>query len=450
MEALSFYLGELPADKTNINVNFEQQDFAIIHKDVNRNLQNLQRALNNDKQVKFKVLQSYMSEYDIVDELRKTVSTDLSTSATDSIRILRGAVLAFKDRPIVDIAKTSTYKDIKDFIDIREPENFNPPLHPSFRSKGIIDNLYPFPNKPDTDPRRTGRIVRLDPPETINTNKDWFINNSLLYGFLMYGEESNLALVYVGFDKIKEIVTDQNLLNIIYAYTMPSVASGTQPTITAGKVKTFSTPSSAIAITLHNATLNDGQTRPNLVVVDGQPILDTTATAFLKMQAAAKADGVPLKLSSGFRPALGIGVQGTTADGKLIKMTTQEELRRDSKRWVANERAKYTSENEFVMKAPSAAFDPATAPPKASQHGNGIAVDVNTGGRNNFTPLNDTVYKWMIQNSWKFGFVRTVGSEEWHYEYYPTVAMKGPYAKIAGTNNNKFYTDLSLDRITIA
>jgi hypothetical protein len=102
------------------------------------------------------------------------------------------------------------------------------------------------------------------------------------------------------------------------------------------------------------------------------------------------------------------------------------------------------------MKAPSAAFDPATAPPKASQHGNGIAVDVNTGGRNNFTPLNDTVYKWMIQNSWKFGFVRTVGSEEWHYEYYPTVAMKGPYAKIAGTNNNKFYTDLSLDRITIA
>jgi len=450
MEALSFYLGELPADKTNINVNFEQQDFAIIHKDVNRNLQNLQRALNNDKQVKFKVLQSYMSEYDIVDELRKTVSTDLSTSATDSIRVLRGAVLAFKDRPIVEIAKTPTYKDIKDFINIREPENFNPPLHPSFRSKGIIDNLYPFPNKPDTDPRRTGRIVRLDPPETINTNKDWFINNSLLYGFLMYGEESNLALVYIGFDKIKETVTDQNLLNIVYAYTMPSVASGTKPTITASKIKTFSVPPSTVAITLHNATLNDGQTRPNLVVVDGKPMLDTTATAFLKMQAAAKADGVPLKLNSGFRPALGIGVQGTTADGKVIVMTTQEELRRNKTNWVSNERTKYTSDDEFVMKAPAAAFTPPTAPPKVSQHGNGIAIDVNTGGRNKFENLNDTVYKWMIQNGWKFGFVRTVTSEEWHYEYHPTVSTKGPYAKIAGTNSNKFYTDLSLDRITIA
>jgi len=170
------------------------------------------------------------------------------------------------------------------------------------------------------------------------------------------------------------------------------------------------------------------------------------------MQAAAKADGVPLKLSSGFRPSLGIGVQGTTADGKLIKMTTQEELRRDPKRWIKThpDWKKYPAIEDFVMKAASDAFNPATAPPKVSQHGNGIAVDVNTGGRNNFTPLNDVVYKWMVQNSWKFGFIRTVGSEEWHYEYHPTAAVKVPYAKVAGTNSNKFYTDLALDTIKIA
>ena len=464
--AVSFTLEKLPTDETNINVNFEQQDFAIIHKEVNKNLQDLQRALNNDKQVKFKVLQSYMSEYDVVDQIRRMVSTDLSTDASEALRLLRGAVLAFRERPIVEIVKSypSQYADIKNFLNIREAQNYNPPLRPTFTSKGGIDNLYPIPHYPDTDPRRTGRIVHLDPPETINTNKDWFLNNSLLYGFLLYGNESNPALIYVGSKSIKEIVTDQNLLDVVYAYTAASTdflnrvelglsnTFGARLTITANKVKTFSTPSSAVAITLHNATLNDGQTRPNLVVVDGQPLLDTTATAFLKMQAAAKADGVPLKLSSGFRPSVGIGVQGTTADGKVVKMTTQEELRRDPKRWIKThpDWKTYPVIDDFVMKAASSAFNPATAPPKSSQHGNGIAVDVNTGGRSNFMPLNDIVYKWMVQNSWKFGFVRTVGTEEWHYEYHPTVSNKGPYAKIAGTNNNKFYTDLALDGIKIA
>ena len=219
--AINFTLEKLPADEANINVNFEQQDFAIIHKDVNRNLQNLQRALYNDKQVKFKVLKSYMSEYDIVDELRRIVSTDLPTDANSEIRLMRGAILAFRDRSITDIVKTypSQYKDIKNFIDIRVSENFNPPLQPVYASRGGINNLYPIPHYPDTDPRRTGRIVQLDPLETINTNKDWFINNSLLYGFLLYGEETNPSLVYIGLDKIKEIVTDQNLSDIIYAYT---------------------------------------------------------------------------------------------------------------------------------------------------------------------------------------------------------------------------------------
>lgn len=464
--AVSFTLDKLPTD-ANINTNFEQQDFAVIHKEVNTNLKNLQKALNTDKQVKFKVLQSYMSEYDVINELIPTVSTE---DAIPAMKVNAQIVEQHKNQKIEEYGKTSIYNNIKSFIQSRDPSYFSPPLLPSFESKGGIKSIHPYPNKPNLDPRRTGRIVQLDPIDTINTNKDWFINNSLLYGFLLFGDESKPVLIYVGLEKIKAIVTDQNLLEIVYAYTMAptnlldiianenslgtSLTSlfGTKPTITANKVKTFSTPTTALAITTHNATLNDGQTRPNLVIVDGQPILDTTATAFLKMQAAAKTSGVSIYLSSGFRPALGIGIKGTTASGKEIRMTTQEELRRDSTRWVKThpDWAKYPNVEDFVMKATSNAFNPATAPPKVSQHGTGIAVDVNTGGRSNFQPLNSVVYKWMVENSWKFGFIRTVSTEEWHYEYQPTPAIKGPYAKVAGNNANKFYTDLSLDTIKIA
>jgi len=464
--AVSFTLDKLPTD-ANIDTNFEQQDFAVIHREVNANLKNLQRALNTDKQVKFKVLQSYMSEYDIISELILTVSTE---DAVPAMKVNAQIVEQHKNQKIEVYGKTSIYNNIKSFIQARDPSHFSPPLLPSFESKGGIKSIHPYPNKPNLDPRRTGRIVQLDPIDTINTNSDWFINNSLLYGFLLFGDESKPVLIYVGLDKIKAIITDQNLLEIVYAYTMAptsfldiianenslgvSLTSlfGTKPTITASKVKTFSAPLPGISITTHNATLNDGQTRPNLVVVDGQAIVDTTATAFLKMQAAAKTSGVSIYLSSGFRPALGIGIKGTTVNGKEIRMTTQEELRRDSTRWVKThpDWAKYPNVEDFVMKATSGAYNPATAPPKSSQHGNGIAVDVNTGGRNNFQPLKDNIYKWMVENSWKFGFIRTVSSEEWHYEYQPTAAIKGPYAKVAGTNANKFYTDLSLDTIRIA
>lgn len=437
----------------------EQQDFGVIHKEVNANLKNLQTALYKDKQVKFQVLESYMSEYDVVDELLKIVDThtfNIMTFLQETTVAGQTTELQKKRNILVYSKEPQIYETVKDFIGKRKAGEFTPPLEDSW---GKEKDIYPYPYKLENDPRRTARIVQLEPKTTITDNKDWFKNNSILYGFLIYGNVPKLSLAYIGLEVIKKIpVTDENLPDIVHKFTtldggtnILDYFNDTPLTITANKVKTFSLPSSAVVITTHNATLNDGQTRPNLVVVDGQPILNTTATAFLKMQAAAKADGVNIVLSSGFRPALGIGVQGTTVDGKVIKMTTQEELRRDSKRWVKThpDWAKYPVIDDFVMKAASSAFNPATAPPKASQHGTGIAVDVNTGGRNNFQPLNNVVYKWMIQNSWKFGFIRTVSTEEWHYEYQPSVAIKGPYARVGGSNANKFYTDLSLDIIRI-
>ena len=39
----------------------------------------------------------------------------------------------------------------------------------------------------------------------------------------------------------------------------------------------------------------------------------------------------------------------------------------------------------------------------------------------------DGVYAWLIANTYKFGFIRTVSTEEWHFEYSPERAKKGPF-----------------------
>ena len=52
----------------------------------------------------------------------------------------------------------------------------------------------------------------------------------------------------------------------------------------------------------------------------------------------------------------------------------------------------------------------------------------------------------MIKNSWKFGFLRTVGSEEWHYEYWPEKAKSGPYGKLSNSNK-QYWSDLGLNNL---
>jgi Gpi18-like mannosyltransferase len=58
-------------------------------------------------------------------------------------------------------------------------------------------------------------------------------------------------------------------------------------------------------------------------------------------------------------------------------------------------------------------------------------------------------YQWLVKNSWKFGFLRTVKSEEWHFEYWPELAKKGPYAKLSKTNE-LYYSDLGINNLQIS
>jgi len=170
-----------------------------------------------------------------------------------------------------------------------------------------------------------------------------------------------------------------------------------------------------------------------LAYMGGQCLELEAAKAFTVMVAAAKIDGVNIQLNSGFRPPLQ-PVSGKTSKGKTVNFTAQLQLR-TADRWTGKCGA-FTEEQR--LKAGASCFHPATAPPNVSKHGNGIAADLNTGGFANVNPSTSAltnVYVWMALNGWKYGFIRAVKSETWHFEYHPNEAKKGPYA-IVGKDTN--------------
>jgi LAS superfamily LD-carboxypeptidase LdcB len=184
---------------------------------------------------------------------------------------------------------------------------------------------------------------------------------------------------------------------------------------------------------------NSGVLR-NLVVIDNKSVDERVAQPFISMRDAALKDGVKLVINSAFRPAFGKKFTGTTSKGKSIEITTQESLRR------AHAPSGKKNDEDFIFKGKSKQFSPETAAPGKSNHGNGIALDLNTGSRSKKT-LNEKVYIWLIKNSWRFGFVRTVASEEWHFELRPDISSKGPYAVLKSTERNLFYSDLGLNNL---
>jgi putative chitinase len=195
---------------------------------------------------------------------------------------------------------------------------------------------------------------------------------------------------------------------------------------------------------------NDKKVR-KLVLIDGEPVDEVVAVAYLKMQEAAKKEGINIKINSGFRPAYGPNLKAKTEKGKTLTITTQESLRRDKGRWVKSSRGRFATDDDFVFNAKSSAYSPKTAPPGKSNHGNGIALDLNAGSRIEFNRiLNNSIYKWLVNNSWKFGFVRAVTTEEWHFEYRPEKSKLGPYAVVKDSEVNLFYSDLGLNNIKIA
>lgn len=161
--------------------------------------------------------------------------------------------------------------------------------------------------------------------------------------------------------------------------------------------------------------------------IDGKPVNVKIADSVLDLLEAAKKAGLKVRINSGFRPDYYPNISTKSESGVSVSAQSQEEL--------------------YKQNCKTTPCDPATAKPGNSKHGSGIAIDFNTGSREGkFKPLNTEVYKWMIKNSWKFGFLRTVASEEWHYEYWPDKAKSGPYGKL-DKSNKLYWSDLGLNNL---
>ncbi|KAI8838342.1 hedgehog signaling/DD-peptidase zinc-binding domain-containing protein [Chytridium lagenaria] len=109
--------------------------------------------------------------------------------------------------------------------------------------------------------------------------------------------------------------------------------------------------------------------------IGGISVVVETACAFLKMKKAAQSSNINLRLNSGFRTH---AEQTRLYNCYLTKKCNSGNL---------------------------------AAKPGFSNHQNGIALDISV--------VDTSVYKWMTENASRFGFVRTVPSEKWHWELRP-------------------------------
>lgn len=115
------------------------------------------------------------------------------------------------------------------------------------------------------------------------------------------------------------------------------------------------------------------------------------AREFLKMVDAAADDGVAVVMNSGFR---------TYAEQKFLY-------------------------DQYKKGVPGYNL---AAPPGSSNHQTGIAIDIAVGGA-----AAGPIYDWLADHATSFGFIRTVKSEPWHWEYRPTAAAA---AKAAGNHKS--------------
>lgn len=109
-------------------------------------------------------------------------------------------------------------------------------------------------------------------------------------------------------------------------------------------------------------------------------LTEATCDKFLAMAEAARADGVAIEVNSGFRD---YAAQKALYDGH------------------ARDPAHFAAANQ----------------PGHSNHQNGIAFDINVH-RSTTSPA----YLWLAKNATRFGFLRTVRTEGWHWEYLPVQA----------------------------
>jgi LAS superfamily LD-carboxypeptidase LdcB len=161
-------------------------------------------------------------------------------------------------------------------------------------------------------------------------------------------------------------------------------------------------------------------------------VTDSLADPLMKLLLAAESDGTILTVNSGFRPP----VDDIYLNGKLIQKSQKtvrlENLKSEFKGkikepWLERSTVvepfdNYKIGDSYNVTPQGKHFSPKTAASYKSKHGASLACDFSTAS------ATSEGYKWMCRHGWKYGFIRTVNTEPWHFGYKPEQAKNGPTA----------------------
>ena len=226
--------------------------------------------------------------------------------------------------------------------------------------------------------------------------------------------------------------------------------------------------------------LKDGsRTDISAVLIQGVPVKESEAGPLVLLLQGMQRDGItPPRFNSGFRPMFANTVRaggspiGQISTSDMQGNVTGETTPANCKDWDgrspsrANEGMKsqellmwrncnpdrgkrgMTGYPEYFTgraadsagtTGPNACSPLTSRPSSTSPHGTGRAIDINVGSRGGINDIGDA-YMWLINNAWRYGFVRTVRSERWHWEYRPGTSMFRFVAKDHSTWNSYFTT----------
>jgi hypothetical protein len=218
--------------------------------------------------------------------------------------------------------------------------------------------------------------------------------------------------------------------------------------------------------------------------VDDYPVNTKIYRDYALMHNAALAEGIKLTLSSGFRSPdkqqllrNNLLLGNITKDGETYVLTNSDTLKNqtldnkaiyksiDGLKTIEQDTSSING-NGIKSRNPGGYYKNSVARPGTSKHGDGLALDFKIGSRSKpEDPLDTKTYIWLVLNSWKYGFVRNVDDEEWHFVYKrtnkefsetfpndtshenggPYAGGLGGYGEIKTLNRHLFYEDLFLN-----
>lgn len=190
---------------------YVQINQAVVLLDVLTNFNTLTAALLTDRGINISIQQSYLSKYDVVDQIRVLVKDKSKAPATIK-------PLLDSSKTIQTIIQEGSFNQLEKYLNELPASEYEPPLPGKFKSATDVDT-YGIPGNTKTDPRTTGRLVLVNPSDTfkIPQVQKWILNNGVYYGFLLY---SDFALYYMGLQNIQDRIRvasdkDQELRNIV-------------------------------------------------------------------------------------------------------------------------------------------------------------------------------------------------------------------------------------------